>query len=157
MKTKITLSMAIGILLCACNASPTENEVSVNKEEVVVAEDSHQEEEEAIFLDNGKKWAVVPEMLAFIRTMEKGVVDFGEKKDAVSADYQELAVLIDDNIRALTANCTMKGQAHDELHKWLVPLLSLSQAFDDAKELKIQEQVYQKIKKSHENFNLYFE
>jgi hypothetical protein len=158
MKTKLILSMAVGFTLFACDANPTENKTLVIEEETFIAEDNHlHEEEEAILLDDGKKWAVVPDMLGFIRTMETGVEAVGKKESAVTADYQALAVLIDENIRALTSNCTMTGQAHDELHKWLVPLITISEAFDEAKELETQESIFQEIKKSYETFNLYFE
>ena len=96
-------------------------------------------------------------MLAFIQNMENGVIEFSTKENPNSEEYQELAVLIDENIRSLTSNCTMEGQAHDELHKWLLPFISLSEEFDVVTELEEQRSIYNDFKKSFEAFNTYFE
>jgi len=111
---------------------------------------------EKLVLNNGKKWVVVPEMMKFLKNMDYAVVEFDKKENPTKEEYQNLAVLIDKNIRDLTANCTMKGQAHDELHKWLVPFMTLSTAFDEAEKIENLKDVYLKIKASYKTFNTYF-
>lgn len=86
--------------------------------------------------------------------MEKAVNEFNGKE---SADYIALAKVIDENIESLTSNCTMTGQAHDELHKWLVPFIELSEQFDAATEQTEQEKIYQEIKNAFVEYNTYFE
>lgn len=108
-------------------------------------------------LDEGKKWKVVPEMLRFIRNMEEGVNDFSTLNNPSFETYQELAILIDKNIIALTENCTMEGQAHDELHKWLVPFIGLSENFDVAENIDEQKKIYTKFKEAFIDFNTFFE
>ena len=157
MRKKIILSITIAITLIACNSNPEEKvEEVVVEQEVVVEEEIHEHGDEAIVLDNGKKWIVVPEMMVFIRAMEKGVEDFSLNENPTSKDYQALAVLIDQNIRKLTSNCTMEGQAHDELHKWLLPFIERSTMFDEATKLEDQEHIYQEFKLAYETFNIYF-
>jgi len=51
----------------------------------------------------------------------------------------------------------MEGQAHDELHKWLLPFIELSEEFDVATELEEQEQIYREFKASFKIYNTYFE
>jgi hypothetical protein len=157
MKTNLILSIVLGITFFACNN--TSNEKSANQEQKsIVSEDNHQHGEvETIILNNGNKWMVVPDMMAFIRTMENGVNEFSKNENPTSDEYQQLAVLIDENIRKLTSNCTMEGQAHDELHKWLLPFIELSEKFDVATDINEQEDIYQEFKKSYETFNTYFE
>ncbi|MGB0883019.1 MAG: heme-binding domain-containing protein [Vicingaceae bacterium] len=123
----------------------------LNKKEVV--EDEHA----AIQLNNGEKWTVVPDMLHFIRNMEEGINNFSQTENPSFEAYQELAVLIDKNIRSLTENCTMEGQAHDELHKWLVPFIGLSEKFDVAENIEEQEKIYSDFKNAFVEFNTYFE
>lgn len=128
------------------------NNEQEHQEEVVVQEENHQHDEiEAIVLDNGNKWKVVESMLIYIRNMEKAVNEF--KGD----DYPALAKTIDENITELTTKCTMEGPAHDELHKWLVPFIELSEKFDVATDVTEQEKIYQEFKASFETFNTYFE
>jgi hypothetical protein len=86
--------------------------------------------------------------------MEKAVSSFEGKQ---SEDYTALAKTIDDNLIELTSSCTMEGQAHDELHKWLVPFIELSEQFDVATELAEQEKIYHDFKTSFVEFNTYFE
>lgn len=135
------------------NESANENNESETTE-ITAEEDHHHDEDEALVLDNGKKWKVIESMLVYIRNMEKAVNNFDGKE---SKDYVALAKIIDENASELTTKCTMEGQAHDELHKWLVPFLGYSEQFDEATELAEQEQIYNDIKASFVEFNTYFE
>jgi len=153
MKTKLILPIALGVVLFSCGEATTE-EKEVNQETVVTEDNHHHNEHEAIVLDNGNKWIVVETMLVYIRNMEKAVNSFDGKE---SKDYTALAKTIDENLTELTSKCTMDGQAHDELHKWLVPFIELSEQFDKATELVEQEKIYTEFKTSFVEFNTYFE
>jgi len=159
MMMKFTYLIICSSLLFSCANNESEEIAVKEEEQFIIAEEEPVHEhaaEEAIVLDNGEKWVVVPEMLAFIRTMEKAVADFSENKRPTTEDYTALAVLLDENIRELTSNCTMEGQAHDELHKWLVPFIELSENFDVAEGVEEQEAIYKEFRASFINFNIYF-
>ena len=110
----------------------------------------HHSEDEAIQLNNGEKWKVDENMMVYIRNMEKEVASFETEK---SENYKNLANHLKKNIDQLTGNCTMKGQAHDELHKWLLPFIDLVDAFskDNSTEHFI------KIQQEFTTFNTYFQ
>lgn len=151
---KIFLISTIAIALIACkneNHHENHDEHEHHDETATHEEDHHNHESEAIMLNDGEKWKVVENMSAYIRNMEKAVNEF--KGD----NYPALAKTIDENIRALTENCTMEGQAHDELHKWLLPFIELSEEFDVATEKENQEKIYQEFKKMFVEYNTYFE
>lgn len=151
---KIFLITTIAISFIACkNEGSHENhdEHEHHDETATHEEDHHNHESEAIMLNDGEKWKVVENMSGYIRNMEKAVNEF--KGD----NYPALAKTIDENIRALTENCTMEGQAHDELHKWLLPFIELSEEFDVATEKENQEKIYQEFKKMFVEYNTYFE
>ena len=158
MRKKIILSITIAFTLLACNTTTKEKVETdeVVEQEVIVTEEIHEHGEEAIVLDGDKKWVVVPKMMGFIRIMETGVEEFSLYENPTSKDYQELAILIDKNIRELTSNCTMEGQAHDELHKWLLPFIELSTAFDEATEIEEQQVIYLDFQSAYKTFNIYF-
>lgn len=141
MKTKILLLTTLSFTLFACNTSTTTNEELLVEQEILTEENNH--EHEAVVLNKGEKWKVVEDMLIFIRNMEEAVAKFDGEQ---SEDYTALAKTIDENIIELTSSCTMEGQAHDELHKWLVPFIGLSEQFDVATELEEQEK-YMKLSK----------
>jgi len=151
MKTKFILPLAFSALIFGCNTSSENKEEAVNRETVTTEENHHHDESEAIVLDNGNKWKVEESMLIYIRNIEHAVNNFEGK------DYTVLAKIIDKNLIDLTSNCTMGGQAHEELHKWLVPFIRLSEQFDVATELAEQEKIYNDFKTSFVEFNTYFE
>lgn len=135
------------VLLFSCKTeTPNEHETPVSPETSL--------EEETLQLNNGNKWKVTENMMVFIRNMETSVNEF---ENSENKDYTRLAQIIDKNIRDLTSHCTMEGQAHDELHKWLVPFIELSEKFDVATEPSEQEEIYQEFKKMFLLFNTFFE
>ena len=155
---KIISAACISIVLHACGDQKTETAPEAKqevKQEISKTDTGHAGHgHEAIVLNNGEKWKVADSMMLYIRTMEKAVTGFQPGADA---DYKKLAKLIDDNIEGLTENCTMKGPAHDELHKWLVPFIELSESFDEAKTVSEQQKIVEQFKQSFVAFNKYFQ
>ncbi len=153
MKT-ITISLiAISLFLYSCGN--TIKEKSKEQSETVTHEEhQHNDEMKSIELNNGVKWKVDDSMIIHIRNMEGDVNAFEVKS---TNDYVGLAEKIKSNIELLASNCTMKGQSHDELHKWLLPFIELSDEFSDSKKEQESAAVYQKIKTSFILFNTYFE
>jgi hypothetical protein len=150
---KITLSIAlISLFLFSC--SNTSNEKSKQQTEAVTHEE-HQNnvEVQTIELNNGEKWKVDANMIPHIRNMENDVISFAKVKQK---DYKNLAKKLQSNIDLLTSNCTMKGKAHDELHKWLLPYIDLVKELSEAKDQTKEEKQFQKIENSFITFNQYF-
>ena len=145
LKIKIAFLATVVLLLFSCNTkSKEEKTTEINTEE-------HQHSEsETIQLNNGEKWKVDDNMMLHIRNMEKDVVHFDQEK---STNYSLLANKLKTNIDILTSNCTMKGQAHDELHKWLVPYIELVDSFSKEKSAN----QFTEIQNSFKTFNQYFQ
>lgn len=105
-------------------------------------------------LNNGAKWVVVPEMMQIIRTMESDINSFsGSSID----DHKILGNKLQDNLNILTSNCTMKGQGHDELHKWLLPFLDYVKEYNKANSKTEATRIYTQMKMSYDAVNMYFE
>ena len=157
MKIKFILPLTLSMLIFGCTTSENMEETeTIDKETVIetTEENHHHDENEAIVLNDGNKWKVVETMIVYIRNMEQAVNSF---EGTESKDYTALAKTIDENLTELTSKCTMEGQAHDELHKWLVPFIGLSEQFDVATELTEQERIYNDFKTAFVEFNTYFE
>ena len=92
-------------------------------------------------------------MMIHIQNMEIEINSFDSQNEN---DYNNLAKSIDNHLDLLTGNCTMKGQAHDELHKWLLPFLDLSEEFSASQTIEEFTTNFEKIKTSFITFNTYF-
>lgn len=107
-----------------------------------------------INLNNGERWMVNEEMQPFIRKSER-VLDEYDKSE--SSDYKTLAVQLKKQNSALIKSCTMKGESHDELHKWLHPHMELIEALEQAENLDEAEAIVSKLEKSFETYHQYFQ
>ena len=145
LKIKIAFLATVILLLFSCNTKSKEEKTT----EIKTEEHQHSESE-TIQLNNGEKWKVDDNMMLHIRNMEKDVVHFDQEK---STNYSLLANKLKTNIDILTSNCTMKGQAHDELHKWLVPYIELVDLFSKEKSAN----QFTEIQNSFKTFNQYFQ
>lgn len=57
----------------------------------------------------------------------------------------------------LIESCTMQGESHDELHKWLHPHIELIQKLADAKDPQVAEAIVGQIEQSFQTYQNYFE
>jgi CRISPR/Cas system CSM-associated protein Csm2 small subunit len=151
---KITISsMLVVFALTSCNEASV-NESQNKSATHVDDEHNHEEKNEAIELNNGKKWVVDSKMMIHIREMENivGVFNTEEQKD-----YKKLAIKLQSNIDLLTASCTMQGKAHDELHKWLVPFMDMVSVLTDEENDTEAAKQFKNIQTSLITFNTYFQ
>ena len=151
---KITILIpVIGLILFSCGN--TSNEKSKEQTETVTHEEhQHNAEIQTIELNNGEKWEVDTNMITHIRNMENDVISFAKVEQK---DYKSLSEKLQSNIDLLTSNCTMKGKAHDELHKWLLPYIDLVKELSEAKDETEAEKQFQNIQTSFTAFNQYFQ
>ena len=151
---KITISLTvISLFLFSC--SNTSNEKSKQQTETVTHEEhQHNNEMQTIELNNGEKWKVDANMITHIRNMENDIISFSTVEQK---DYKSLAEKLQSNIDLLTSNCTMKGKAHDELHKWLLPYIDLVKELSEAKDETEASKQFQNIQTSFTAFNQYFQ
>ena len=151
---KITILIpVISLFLFSCgNAS---KEKSKEETETVTHEEhQHNYEMQTIELNNGEKWKVDANMITHIRNMENDIISFSTVEQK---DYKSLSNKLQSNIDLLTSNCTMKGKAHDELHKWLLPYIDLVKELSEAKDETEAAKQFENIQTSFTTFNQYFQ
>ena len=132
------------LTLFRCESSTNNTEIASKKE------NTHHHSDEDIHLNNGEKWLVEPSMLSIIRKMENEVNQFDHES------FIQLGKQLTSDVEELTSNCTMTGQAHDELHKWLLPYIDLVDQLVQTNDRKEAKAVYEQIKQSFHTFNQYF-
>ena len=134
MKTKILSILMITVLFFSCKT---------DKKEVVLKPNEFTNIQIEVL--NGEKWVVDKPMMDLIQNIKKNVNQFDGK---TLEDYKSLSSKINNDLKTLTSSCTMTGQGHDELHKWLLPFLDISKEFTNSKTLKDAQENYQVIKHS---------
>jgi hypothetical protein len=135
MKTKILSILIITILFFSCKTD--------KKEEIILKPNKFTNIQIEVL--NGEKWVVDKPMMDIIVNIKKDVMQFDGK---TLEDYNNLSNKIKKHLDVLTSSCTMTGQGHDELHKWLLPFLDISKEFAKSKTLKDAQENYQVIKHS---------
>jgi hypothetical protein len=136
------------VFLCATTLScSTQNEDKSTPEQVNT---EAVKTEDVLQLNNGEKWTVNPEMLVHISKMDSTISSFSESENG---DIENLGVSLQENVDNLINSCTMEGDAHNELHKWLMPHIGL------LKELKKSQdsELVSELNTSMEEFNTFFE
>ncbi len=107
-----------------------------------------------IVLIDGVKWKVNPEMAVHVTNMESRISTFsGASQD----EFIALADFLQTEIGNVTSKCTMKGQSHDELHKWLLPYIENVKALSKTTTVEEGKTEVAKLKTSLETYNIYFQ
>jgi len=150
MKKVIVFGMGI-LLLWSCNNSIEKS--TTHQETESHTEHHHDENSEAIELNNGEKWLVNEEMKPFVLKGEELVNEYIQ---ANKTDYKELAVQLKDKNSQLIKSCTMDGKSHDELHKWLHPHLELVKELENETDATKANEIVSKIQHSYQEYYQFF-
>ncbi len=121
------------------------------------AKDNHEHHDNAaapaIVLDNGEKWTADENTLRLVRKMEDEILAFGKTPES---NYKILADSLRKDLDLLVAGCTMKGKAHDELHKWLLPTINYVKALSGAETKQEANEILMRLDESFDVFNQSF-
>ncbi len=107
----LLLLLLIMIVFPACQSKPSENATDTTT--------AKHEKNSGLHLNEGAKWEANPETTQGINTMIRHVETF---KQVGSTDYLGLKSTLDADFKMIFQKCTMKGEAHDQLHAYLMPL-----------------------------------
>jgi hypothetical protein len=151
---KITfLIPVIGFFLFSC--SNTSNENSKDQTETVTHEEHHQNNEnQNIRLNDGEKWLVNDEMKPHIREAQNILKEYEESN---SENYRELSAKLKEANSGLISSCTMNGESHDQLHKWLHPHMQLVDKLEKAGDHEEANKFILRLKKSFKTYKQYFQ
>lgn len=151
MKIQLLSLVALSILLYNCSGV-SENTTNETDNDINQNEHHQHDEVQTIYLNNGEKWEVNDDMMPAILHMEESINTFSGSEEK---DFKALAGILKEDIDLLTSNCTMTGQAHDELHKWLLPFIDMVNTLSEANNLNAEE-IFNDIQNSFNTFNQYF-
>lgn len=105
-------------------------------------------------LDNGQKWPANLETTEGIEKMSGMLAAL--PADAQSADYLALKTKLESEFATILQKCTMTGEAHNQLHNYLLPMKDLigeleSNAIEEQQEVVVQLNAYLN------DYDLYFQ
>lgn len=157
MKTKASILFFVVLLIAGCSHSSGHEHQDDTHDHT---SDTHKHDQDdtkleaSLSLNNGSRWKVNETMMPFVTKMEKDI--YGINPESVE-DAKLLAETLQQRIDSLTSNCTMDGQAHEELHKWLLPHIELVKALSEANSLEASATIQEDLKQSMKTFEQYFE
>jgi hypothetical protein len=144
------LMLSTILLTVSCNNQSSTD----NKEETHAPHDHQHDEMSGIAMNQGQKWMVNEEMKPYIQRAQNHLNQYFESN---STDFKILANNLKTENTGLIKSCTMDGQSHDELHKWLEPHMALIKDLENAENLEEANDVLSQLKASFETYNQYFQ
>ncbi|RYF82694.1 MAG: hypothetical protein EOO03_15855 [Chitinophagaceae bacterium] len=169
MTTKLTSFLAAGALFfAACNSPSTTETATTEAESHTEATLDHTEAKDQnndhhgdisgdLQLNNGVKWEADASTTGGIKEMQTVVQNFNSAaSEKTVGAYQTLGKNLDAEIKSILNQCRMKGAAHDELHKFMVPLMSDVKSLSGT-ELEASQQAHSRIQERLALYHNYFE
>jgi len=138
---KVTLILAIAFVSsCRKDAKQKTDELNLS-------------EQNGIALNDGNRWIANPETTEGIKNMMKIMNTFNEKEDINS--YATLTESLKSEFSMVFEKCTMKGEAHNQLHNFLIPINDLFEPLASSDLKKCQES-YDKLNSHLKVYQTYF-
>ena len=110
---------------------------------------------EGLELNNGEKWKANPETTEGIDKMIQLTSSF--TSEPTIEDYQNLGLSLEEQKKYILNQCTMDGIAHDNLHKYLMPLIRRINGIKEAESTDKGANILNYIKKHLAAYKDYFE
>lgn len=107
-----------------------------------------------IVLDEGKPWIANPETTVGINNMLMLMDTFKGSDDHKA--YKDLASNLSDEFQMIFKNCTMEGEAHNQLHNYLLPMKDMFDGLE-SKEISVQKQSFETLKAHLISYPNYFQ
>ncbi|WP_431134125.1 hypothetical protein [Psychroserpens mesophilus] len=151
-------------LLALMSCKDTKQQETSNNTDVV--EDTHkpQIEETAsvyanawtndITLNEGQKWTANTETNEGVERMKTTIKT---QPTNTLEEYYNLAELLNKDKNYVIKNCTMKGDSHDNLHVWLLPLMDKIDALSETQTLKEASKLKHSITENINAYDTYFQ
>jgi hypothetical protein len=116
-KLSILFSLILGLLIwTGCGDASQEKQQEAPKQEAHTPPPG----EGAVELNDGQRWQANPETTEGIENMRQMVMEFEPSENV--EDYRKINQDLMTEFNMIFQNCTMTGEAHRQLHNYLVPM-----------------------------------
>ncbi|WP_372757163.1 hypothetical protein [Mariniflexile sp.] len=146
----LILAFLATVLVVSCNNNKNKNK-EITKP-IQNKEETH-ESEGILELNNGNLWMANSETSEGIQKMTQLIVNFTDKENMEA--YPELKGKLEATFGTIITKCTMTGEAHNQLHTYLLPMKPL---FKDlaAEDLASRKSALEKLTKHLSEYPAYF-
>lgn len=162
MKNLIVLTTAMGIL-AGCGGNEQNNTQKQDGEGKKSAkeqkEGNHQEADQdgaTLQLNNGRKWETDRSTRRGMQTIDSLVTAYDQKQALDSSKYQELGNQLKSEMQMIHQECSMEGQGHEELHKFITNIHPHIQNLKEGARPKAQ-QSFEKLKPLIKQYHQHFQ
>ena len=107
-----------------------------------------------VTLNNGSRWKANPETTAGIGNMIQLMNSFTQTDNSKS--FNDLESKLSNEFDLIFKNCTMKGEAHNQLHNYLFPLKELFEGLK-SNDLNSQKESFNNLNEYLALYSKYFE
>ncbi len=148
---KPLLFFIVFLLVVSCNQKAEKKTVL---EIVETTEESHESIDEEVSLNNGELWQANPETTEGINKMKKRMVSFKDTENLEA--YTVLKKGLEEDFTELFQKCTMKGEAHHQLHNYLFPFIDLFDGLESS-DLTVCKNSFKDLNLHLDTYSKYFE
>ncbi|MBE0423836.1 MAG: hypothetical protein IBX66_07840 [Lutibacter sp.] len=144
----LILAILATILVVSCNQN--------KKQEVaapVQTEEEVHESEGVLKLNNGDLWMANAETTEGIEKMTQLITNFTDTENMEA--YRQLKSTLEAEFGTIISKCTMTGDAHDQLHNYLLPMKPLFKDLAD-EDLATRKVGLEKLTKHLSEYQAYF-
>jgi hypothetical protein len=147
---KAIILILVTVLVVSCNTDKNKKQKIALP---VQTEETSHESEGVLQLNNGDLWMANAETTEGIQNMGQLVANFSDTENMEA--YQELKSKLETEFGTIISKCTMTGEAHDQLHNYLLPMKPL---FKDlvAEDLATRKSGLEKLTKHLSEYSAYF-
>ncbi|MDP3311776.1 hypothetical protein [Lutibacter sp.] len=118
-----TQLFAVAILFIFTISCKNTTEKKPEQEQPQQTEEQHHNEVEVLQLNNGKLWEANSETSEGINAMLELMANFSEVENPEA--YATLKQNLETQFKTIIEKCSMTGEAHDQLHLFIVPMKDL--------------------------------
>lgn len=136
----------ICILMVFVNCTEIQNK-AINEEQLILVDTI------PLKLVNGEKWKANAETAIGMQQIESILKKF---EDLKRRDYKNLAAILSKETSAIIKSCNMTGEAHDQLHLVLVPILDEIIKLKEDLTLADKNTAFKNIETMVDTYNQYF-
>lgn len=153
-QTKYKLIVIIGgVILASCaNDTTSTPEAIVTDTTNLSVQNTVSNPHDLILIDN-QKWVIDEGMRVSIDSIDWRLEAFN---GVTLEDYKVLSTDLSLHAKTIISSCTMQGQAHDELHKWLIPFINLRKELDSISDPTQGQEITAKLTNEITIFKTYF-
>jgi len=153
-KTILKVIMVFAIALTySCGSQTKEKHDHEQSEKIEKTDEDHHSDSNGLVLNDGKLWIANPETTTGVENMVNIMNAFTEK-DKVEA-YGKLRESLKAEFSMIFQKCSMTGEAHNQLHNFLVPIKDAFETLAST-DLKECQESYDNLNKHLKEYKKYF-